>query len=61
MATRWMTIGLPTRGEVHLRVDAQTGSGPWMVCVAVDGVFVIGIGMVVGIVTGIGGVGAEAG
>jgi hypothetical protein len=24
MATHWMTIGLPPRGEVHQRIDAQT-------------------------------------
>ena len=29
----------------HSRVDAQTGSGPWMVYVVVEGVFVIGIEM----------------
>ena len=43
-----MTIDPSARGEVHEKVDTQTGSGPWMACMAVNGVFVIGIGGVVG-------------
>jgi hypothetical protein len=39
-----MTIDPSARGEVHEKVDTQTGSGPWMACMAVNGVFVIGIG-----------------
>jgi hypothetical protein len=59
MGTRWTTIGLPALEGAHRRIDAQTGSGPLTVYVAVDGVFVIGIGMVVEIE--IGGVGVEEG
>jgi hypothetical protein len=40
METGWITIGPLARGEVHQKVDAQTGSSPWMTCVAVNGVFV---------------------
>jgi len=42
MATRWMTIGSPARGEVHQRVDVQKGSGSLTGCVVVDAVFVTG-------------------
>ena len=61
MGTRWTTIGLPALEGVHRRIDAQTGSGPLTVCVAADGVSVIGIGMVVEIEIEIGGVGVEEG
>jgi hypothetical protein len=44
---------------VYQRVDAQIGSGPWTVSVAVDEVSVIGIWMEVA--TGIWGAGMEEG
>jgi hypothetical protein len=44
-----MTIDLLARGEVHQRVEAQTDSDPRMAWVTIDGVFVIAIGVEVGI------------